>query len=161
MIPFSKIEKQLVKAALDTKTDEQLAFILERPVEEVTEYINSITDGQAAERNKAVLVRQKEIVHLSKEKKKVIREILKEEATSKRNRKKQEEIKRRNREEALAVARQRRKEEGVVKSRNINFSELQSVRLDAKTHVLVKPGTDIEWIKKIYKRKPIGPGEEI
>lgn len=49
--PFSNIEAQLVRSSLATKTDSELAELLERPEQEVREFIDQITGGGAEARS--------------------------------------------------------------------------------------------------------------
>lgn len=46
--------------------------------------------------------------------------------------------------------------ENTMRIKTIDMSQLISVRIDEKTIVCVKPGTDIEAIKQKYKRQKIG-----
>ena len=53
--PFSIQELQLVRGSLSSKTDEEIAQILERPIEDIIEVIDGITHGQATERQLEVV----------------------------------------------------------------------------------------------------------
>lgn len=159
MQPFSYLDIQIIKASLGRKTDEQLAFITERPVEDVRAFIDEITGGESAQRNADAIAYQQERAAESKQRKKLVKEIIKEEVESKRARKARERQERLNMEERRRVEASRREDVRTYKTREVNLSELQSVRIDHKTIVFVKPGSDIDWIKKLYKRKPLGPGD--
>lgn len=159
MEPFSYLDIQIIKASLATKTDEQLAFITERSVEDVHAFINELTGGEAIKRNEDVIAYQAARGRESKQREKLVKDIVKEEAKVKRERKARELQERMNMNERRNVEARRREESKTFKTRKINMSELQSVRIDRKTIVFVKPGTDINWVKKMYKRKPLGPGD--
>jgi acylphosphatase len=54
MIPFTNLEIQLVRSKLDTHSDGELAAILERPIEEVHQFIDMLSGGGADARSELV-----------------------------------------------------------------------------------------------------------
>lgn len=159
---FSSLEMQLIRSSLATKTNEQIAEILEAPLDVVIKKINELYPGSAAERQVAVKAKQADI-----ERKRVLKE---KDLADKRSRKREREEEKIRTEKAkkdrfsrdsLAEKRKRelamRSNRRVYATRNQNLDKKISVRIDAKTHLFVDPGADIEAIKKLYARKPIGP----
>ena len=170
---FTFLEKQLIRSSLATKTDGEIAALLERPIEEIEEVINEITGGKAAERSEKIAFERKvqyeaarlktdaaEKAKQDKEAARLKREKLAEE---RRNKKLQEQLKkeqrnkekqaRLNMEEKMVAARNARDRRDRFKTRDLQLDKLISVRIDHKTIVLVKPGANIEKIKAQYKRE--------
>lgn len=154
---FSSLDIQLIRSSLATKTNEQIADILEAPLDVVIKKISELYPGSAAERQVAVKAKQADI-----ERKKIIKE--KELAEKKRRKRLREEERIRTEKEkkdrfsrdSLAEKRRRelatRSDRRVYATRNQNLDKKISVRIDAKTHLFVDPGADIEKIKKFYAK---------
>jgi hypothetical protein len=154
---FTSLETQLVRASLTTKSDGELAALLEKPIEDVVELIDQLTGGQAAARSEQIQ-KQKEAEHQKRSMQNARKELIQERQA--KNEKKQKE--------KLALANhleKRKKELGRLEAnrrfetKEVDLAKLISVRIDHKTHVFVKPGTNIEKIKKQYHRKPILDGD--
>ncbi|HTD95132.1 MAG TPA: hypothetical protein VK644_15005 [Chitinophagaceae bacterium] len=48
--PFSPLELQFLRSSLSTRTDEELADLMERPLQDITDIINELTAGEADSR---------------------------------------------------------------------------------------------------------------
>jgi hypothetical protein len=156
---FTPFEIMLIKSSLTTKTDSELATILERTVEEVNAYIQELTGGQAEARNADVLKAQLEMSEARKQSRRLIASVIKEEQEAAKERRLREKRERLNKNEQLRIESLKRQESKRFQTKVLNMNELQSVRIDHKTVVLVKLGTDIEAVKEQYKRKPLGTGD--
>jgi hypothetical protein len=66
--------------------------------------------------------------------------------------KREQDKKRINMDYAAALARKARKEDKKFETRERNLAQMQTVRIDSKTWIYVKPGDDIEKLKKKYLR---------
>lgn len=69
--PFSNIEAQLVRSSLATKTDQELAELLERPEQEVIEFIDQITGGGAAARGIRITDAREAVKRMEEERRKL------------------------------------------------------------------------------------------
>jgi hypothetical protein len=164
---FTNIEIQLIRASLATKTDADIAEILERPVERVRDFINQITEGGAEARelrildvkmiikNKEVeaseLRRQKEL-NLRKRQQEARNRHVRDTESAQREEKIEKEN---NRREANEVQRKREKtaweERKSYKTRVIDWSKMKSVRVSKNTYVWVdKSVKDKDAIDKYY-----------
>lgn len=150
---FTSLEKQLVRASLQTKSDGEIAALIEKPIEDVIVLIDMITGGQAAARSEKIQA-IKEEEYKAAQQKNARKELLQE--------RKARTEKRMNEQKKLANHLEKRKKEveqlhsqRKYKTREVNMDELVSVKIDHKTYVFVKPGTDIKKIKEQYTRKPL------
>ncbi len=194
MAEFTTLEIQLIKSSLTTKSDGEIAAILERPIEEVHGEINRITAGQAEARSNAIQSRREEIFSRKQQQERQVQELAaakkqaREEAISRqlqKSRERQERIQRRetvlreraekkklaeekksksekeyrerssriHNEHLRQAQRSQRESRRVFKTRDLELDKMISVRIDRKTLVFVKPGTDIEKVKKFYQKK--------
>jgi len=161
--PFSSLEIQLIRASLANKSDEEIAELLERPVEEIVEKINELTSGGAADRSNEVanLKLKQEEEKLQKKKRpatvKIERKVIEQQYENKAKKKTRsiefENNQRRKQVEAMSVNRR-------FKTRTIDYSNMKSVRVNRSTFVWVdKNVPDKEAIKKyndnldFYNRK--------
>lgn len=144
---FSPLEIQLVRSSLSTKTNEEIAELLERSMEDVIELINDITGGKAEERTQDVAVfieeKQREVLRKKQEKKKKIppagRNIRRPQDKPKVNTRTKERL---EAEKGWMIQREaHRKREDVrkYKTREIDFTKTISVKLDDKTYAQVEP----------------------
>lgn len=145
---FSSLEIQLIRSSLTTKSDEEIAELLERPVEEVHEKINELTSGGAAERSLQVVeLKQKVEQEKQKKKKKKGRPV-----TVKKERivieKKYEEREIKTKKKVQFDERQRRAElenrqtHRKYKTRAIDYGEMKSVRVNKSTWIWVPKEMD-------------------
>lgn len=154
MFDFSPLEIQLVRSSLASKTDEEIAEILERPIDLVHVVINQITGGVAVERNQRVLD-VKKIIKAEYEKKiqaRVDKEAgrrRREEKSRERNQVKSVEQERadkeqreRNTSEKMNHIRKREKtaweDRKSYKTKVIDWSKMKSVRVSKSTLILVE-----------------------
>jgi hypothetical protein len=155
--PFTNLEIQLIRAKLDTHSDGELAAILERPIEEVHEFIDMMTVGGADARSGLVQElkekQHQEKVELGKCRPKRegragcnsearearIRE--RKEMLKVREERKQKEF--RDRSDAIFREAQRKKEVAAMavnrkfKTRQVDYSKMKSVKVAKGTYVFV------------------------
>lgn len=118
---------RLLRSLLSKKTDDEIAVMMDKPVESVAAAIRKMTGKITRPKVKAV-------------KKRVVK-------------KKSEAIRRVQLDNARLERSRRRRESERMKSRTLDLTGKVPVRLDRKTIVYVAPGTDIEALKsKLLKR---------
>jgi hypothetical protein len=160
MTPFSSIEVQLIKASLLSRSDGEIAVLLERPIEEIHSEINRITGGQAEARSVQVQAEREEIRLKQMTRQSARDKQLRDREQSrklKEDRKRKEEKERSDRSQQLKYEHERKKKrESEVRkyvTREVDLSTMQSVRVDRKTIVFVKPGADVKKIVAMYRNK--------
>jgi hypothetical protein len=165
---FTTIEMHFLRASLESKSDGEIAALLERTIEEVHDKINEITDGGAEARSVSI---QQHREHCFLKTKAAINEkaLAKQKRIEEREQKarmrseQKEKDKKEAREKSARMQteshRQHQKKQTesrrTYKTRVVNIQELVSVKIDSKTTVFVSPGTDIEKVKKQYTRPPL------
>lgn len=168
MPDFNFLEKQLIKASLADKTDAEIALLLERNIEEVHQHIDVITGGQALTRSEAIQKqreeqeqqirdrkKQKDLAQLQKEARRRHadeKKKLNDELKQKKQLQHKEKAQKGRAIEATIMERRRRENRQRLPTRELHLDQLQSVRIDEKTYVFVKPGTNVEAIRKQYSR---------
>jgi len=148
---FSPLEVQLIRSSLSTKTDMEIAEVLERPVEEVRAKINEITGGAADERESDVKKYQEEKAQARIKKAKPAKApkiIRKKEAPVKKPEKQVDVEKVWEQQKAQARMREARL---TFQTKPVDLTGMISVRIDHRTTIFVKPGTDIEQAKHNYQ----------
>lgn len=161
---FSALETQMIRSSLATKTDDEIAELLERTVGEVRAKIDEITGGGSLARNERVV-----------EVKEILRKQQVEKVNTRRNKEAAKEKRRiqaeqRNREKALtdrkdkleaerkeAINHQVRKNRQdwerrqTVKTRVIDWSQMKTVKISKGTYVQVpRDVPDAEAIAKYH-----------
>lgn len=154
MEPFSSLEIQLIKSSLDTRTNEELAELLDRPLQEIIDKINEITGGSAEERSRDVDIYKAELSKIVIQKGRRNIDLAKKDREERRRREKREIA---NKNESMRVASLKRQDRQRYETREVDLSALHGIRIDSKTYVFVKPGTDEEKIKKQYTRESHTP----
>jgi hypothetical protein len=147
---FSLFETQLVKSLLSKVPDEDIASMLDRPVQEVTEAINLMTGGVRPDVTKpakavARKTRQPVIPKVKKKKRKepvVFSRVLVQDNT------------------ASHINREKRH----FKTKAVDYAKMQTVRIDPKTFVYAKADEDPAEVKRKYfenlnARKNISPSQ--
>lgn len=153
---FSNLEISLIKSSLTTKTDEELAELLECPVQQVHDYINELTDGNASDRQSDVLKYRAEkaaereqkrakssgLAAALREKKKAEKQAQKLRERKESEAQKEQRLKKQGKAKAADISRQiqqnraaaaDRERNRVYKTRTIDYLRLISIRLDEKT----------------------------
>jgi hypothetical protein len=160
---FSSLDIQFIRASLSSKTDEEIAEILDKPVALVRTRINEMT-GMAGQRQTEILLKNEEAsrkAHAELQAKKINRRIREQKAEEhqdklekeeKKERKRKERLKHSNIVEAQYVARQQRNDRRKFKTIPIDLAKLISVKIDKKTTLFVKPGTDIKKVREQYQK---------
>jgi hypothetical protein len=143
MRQLTYLEEQVIKTSLGTKTNEEIAELLELPVDELIEIINSMTDGKAEERQADVIRYQQEKLaerpkraELRKEKTEKQKQAELQRAKEKKQHDTREQIKqqiKQRRAEHMARPSQRS-----YATRAIDYSKTVSVKLDEKTYAMVE-----------------------
>lgn len=152
---FSTLEIQLIRSSLATKSDDEIAEVLERHVDDVREKINELTDGGADQRSKFIAefkVQQKQEKLASKKKagrpvndRKVIEEDYDKKISKKASTIEFKQAQRRKELEAREINRK-------YKTKQVDYSTMKSVRVNRNTHVWVpKEMPESEAIKQYQK----------
>ena len=151
---FSFLEKQLISGLLKRSTDEEIAEQLEIPVDDIIAHINQVTEGGAAQRQAAIVAKRAAAEEAA------VKKVRKQLEGRQREEKAKERQAKRNKQAKVEHIRKRevdtRESRRRYPNRDLKLNEKISVRIDHKTVVFVSPGADIEAIKKLYARKPIG-----
>ena len=153
--PFSTLEIQLIRSSLSTKSDDEIAELLERPVEEIIEMINELTSGGAAERSNTVIEekQKREQEKLANKKKagrpvndrKSVEAEYEKKISKKTNTIEFKQAQRRKELEAREINRK-------FKTKQVDYSLMKSVRVNRTTHVWVpKEMPEKEAIKQYQK----------
>lgn len=137
MTDFSALEIQLIRSSLGTRSDEEIAELIECPVESVVAFINDITDGNAEQRSSDVARYKQEQANSRKKKPARVRKKKQQPVNMEAERKKQQMQARsewdKRREQVRKLENQR-----MYKTRKLDLENTVSVRLDSKTHALVE-----------------------
>lgn len=164
---FTSLEIQLIRSSLSTKTDDEIAELLEKPVEEVINKINEITGNGAHERNirilevRAILKKQQEEknnLRLKKEADRLKRQQAARERHSMKKDREEKEFSKRTTFEAQMSEHHRRRAtreaSQTYKTREVDWSIMKSVRVSRNTLVVVpKEMTEEEAIEQYYKNR--------
>lgn len=134
--PFADYEIMIIEKEVTKKSFRDIAFLLDRPVNEVTAFINQWSQDKNITTLQQQLDEKKKtkapVVRLPREKKKkdlqVFSRIIIPDQKQKKN----------------------RKGEIIFKTRVVDLSRLQEVRIDNKTCIYVKPGQDPVEAKERY-----------
>lgn len=170
MNSLTTFDKSFIQLQLSKLADEDIADMLDKPVEVIREAINEITGGGIIKKS----FQQKRSDQLesliAKRKSKVVRKQKtvkqKDAAAVKKSqtitiRQEEKRLKklnddRRKEQERLGklykLSRPYKQAEKVFASVNEDLSKKIAVKIDHKTTIYVKPGSDIEKIKKMYKK---------
>ena len=153
MLPFSYLEITLIRSSLELKSDGEIAALLERSIEDVHDKINELTRGGADKRSLQIQL-LKEAQHKNITAKEARKEYLQEKKQKEEKRKKDRDNKQ-NSEEKWRADRNRREIRKKFTIKPVDLSAMISVKIDHKTIVFVKPGTDIEKVRQQYTRKSL------
>lgn len=151
---FSALDLQFISASLSSRTDEEIAEILDKPVELIRAKINDMT-GMAGQRQQEMVEKKRlqeaamSVKRRSKEKQAEERQ-QKLEKKEKREKTNKREHAQRNREHRAQLDRQQSRMTRRYATRQIDFSSLRSLRIDNKTTVFLEPGDDPEKVKEKY-----------
>ena len=154
---FSFFELTLIRSLLSKKSAEYIAGLLHRDVIQVTELITLLTKSgrksyaQINEENVAAKEANKASRAPTPAQLQVIeRRRLRDEERQRKEAKRLEDQKRKNLDNAGFEKRKQAREKRIP-TRKINLEGTIRVQLNAKTIVWVKPGTDVEKLKKDLK----------
>lgn len=162
---ISITEKRLIRSLLTKKTDKELAEMLGRPVEIISDFLTSL-DLKVRRPVGKVKKQRQQISTISLDqppdppkqkriKKKKPKSVRVQEKLEKQRLKEKDGERKRLLKEDHERARRRKKEIESKKlpTRVIDLTGTVAVRLNSKTTVWVKPGYNIEELKKRYKIK--------
>lgn len=137
--PFSPLEIQLIRSSLSTKTDQEIADLVECSVEDLRQLINEITGGGADERTIDVIKYQEEC-RQEKKKKKVKKKVQshKQQLVDKSKTRLKERKDAENKWEKQRAINKGREDRRTYKTREIDMTKMISVRMDKRTCVLVE-----------------------
>jgi hypothetical protein len=151
---FSSLELQLIRSSLATRTDEEIAEILERPVEEIRSVINDMT-GEAGQRQEEILKQKEAEKQAAAIKRKMRRKKAEDhseklETREKKEKREKKEQKRKNDEHRAQLKKQESAMTRMYRTREIDLSKMKAIKIDSRTTVFVEPGDDIEKVKTKY-----------
>lgn len=149
MSNFSFLEDQLIRSSLDTKTDKEIAELLERPIEEVIDRLNELTNGAASDRNREIELRREEVM-----KEKAAKNARKEYLQLARHKAEEREANRKKRltlDEQRRINRDKKEQSKTYSTITRDWSQYRLVRVDHKTHIYVKIGEDPRTAIEMYK----------
>lgn len=149
MIPFDFLEDQFIRSSMSTKTDDEIALLLERSVEEIVQRMNELTNGAAAERNRDVELQREEDAKARKSK--TARKDFQKQSKEREEKRQEEHRKLKNVEEANRVRRQRQEQKRSCKTVQRDWSDYRPVRVNHKTLVYIKNGEDPKKAIELYK----------
>lgn len=144
--PFSNIEAQLVRSSLATKTDQELSELLERPIEEVTAFIDQITGGGAEARGVRIQDARAAVTRMEEERRKS--KVKRKPGSGKKPVKPTDaeitQRARRHHANTTAELQKKRTQERMarqkLKTREIDWSKMKSVLVSKGTYVMVPIG---------------------
>lgn len=146
MEPLTALERQLLSSSLTTKTDQELAEMMERPVEEIIAIINEMTGGQAHERQEDVLRYKAELLQKTN-KTKVDRRQSGVMGSKKAEEKKRQELLHRrdlerrklinDQDNARRAQNASRSYNQVRKTKEVDYSQMRHVRVNKNTWICV------------------------
>jgi len=138
---FSLIELRIARSLITKKSVQFISEVLNRPYEQTLDLIRNMSDSQKLIPFEKQLDNNKLKVKLKKKNQKRFDD------------QDRVEKKRRTAKQLYEQERDSKKRAGPqFKTRVINMSELVAVKIDHKTTVYVKPGTDIEATRKKYNK---------
>jgi hypothetical protein len=171
--PFTNLETMLIRAKMDTHSDSELAEILERPAEEIHEYIDMITGGEANARSNQVQElkdrRHSENLELKRgrgsstseearnKRLKSIKETVdrnneraREKELDRKQRTIQAEIRKRNEERKRSndMMNSRR----TYKTKTVDYSQMRSVKVGKGTYIFIPKDADIKQAVESYEQ---------
>lgn len=155
MSQLSSLEIQVVRASLSTRTDEEIAEILDRPVELVRSVINDMT-GMAGQRQQEVKEKKSKEIQAAAVNRSVVRKKAEEgikplPVQGKNAARKKPDQQIRNQEHVMKLRRREREESSRFTTRDIDYSQMKSIKIDDKTTVFVGPWDDISEVKSRYQ----------
>lgn len=145
MNELNPLEIQFIKASLSSKTDSEIAGILELPVDAVSSLILEVTGLSPQERSAQEEAIVKDRLQITTERK--LRSV-------KANRDQKKNTMATVRKTGMPVPendRAKRKSEKRFETKQVDLSKMHAVRLDAKTIVFVKPGQDARSVIALYQ----------
>lgn len=153
---LSSIEVALVKSSLLTKTDEELAEVLELPVEQVTELISAMM-GEDLKIRISTLARNKqesEMKNAANIKRQARKEYVKTQKLSDDTR-----VKRSRRDASVRQAQEdlrkkqvaKREAKRAFKTRTIDYSKMKTVKVDRNTYVWVDKSVSNQAAIDLYQ----------
>lgn len=145
---FNDIERVLISQNLVRLTDDQIAELINKPVDAVTQYINTITGGGTIKVSKS----QKKQLRIKKKVQRVKKDPAKQHLAkvNKELAKKVTRITATSIEQDLRAARKIREARQSFKTKEVDYSQMISVRINSKTSILIKPDQDPEEARKNY-----------
>lgn len=137
-----------------TKSNEEIAELLERPVDEIIEKINQLTDGNASQRTSDVNQFKLEQEEKKQRKKKAItRKVVTPSVSDdhKVARRKSKEVRLGNAAEIRQAEKRRWEGHQKIKTREVDYSTMVSIKVGDKTWLQVPKGTDHKAAIALYK----------
>lgn len=145
---FNDIERVLISQNLVRLTNEQIAELIDKPVDAVALYINTITGGGTIKVSRS----QKKQIRVKKKIEKIKNSPAKQRLAkvNKEQEKKVTRITANYIEQNLRAARKVREERQSFKTRVVDYSQMQSVKINSKTTIYIKLDQDPEEARNNY-----------
>lgn len=144
MARFTPLETRLLRQLMTSKPDEEIALVLDRPVEEVRTQIRELTGGISPYNQRQV---DKEAVRQNR-KARAATACRLQQVNEELTRQQERRLSRQRDQEAAQKRKQR--EQPQYETRAVDLSQLREVRIDAKTCIYIRPGQDPVAEKKNY-----------
>lgn len=154
---LSNLEIQLIRSSMATKTNEEIAELIERPVGEVVEFIDQITGGGASARTQRIIDAKSAIARMEEEKRKG-KAKFKERVQRKKVENDYEILERHKRDSATAIADHQkmltrlRESRQTFKTRVTDYSKMKTVKVCKGTYVWVPLEADPAEVIRKYNQ---------
>lgn len=155
MVEFDEIEKQIIRNAMISKSNSEIALLIDADVHDVAAFISGITTIGVATRQ--MKIDKKKSLHKPKPAKtprvKVSSEAKRRELEAKKLRKEQQDEK--NKIEGERYATRKASREPKYKTKVVDYSTMKTIRIDSKTLIYIKAGEDETAARKLYYEQHI------
>ena len=146
---FSLLELRIIQSLLPTRSFAEIAEVIERPVEDISEYVSIYIKGKDIVPKQHAIDEKKNFQKEKSVKKISVKEKIKSEAARKKDIEKEQKRLRMQRDQESANSR-KRKREPLFKTKMVDQTGMVHVRIDARTFIQIPAGSDAEVEKKKF-----------
>jgi membrane protein involved in colicin uptake len=146
---FSEMEQSIIKNSMLRKSHKEIAWILDVDVTDIAQFIESITIGTDIVTLQMQRDRSKKPAKPKSQRQPSKSKILAEQ----RKKEKAIELKHRNEIEKQRHEQRSRARQPAFKTKQVDYSQLISVKIDRKTTIYAKPGEDVSELKAKFIEK--------
>ncbi len=152
MTPFTSLEIQLIRSSLATKTDDEIAELLERPAEEVSAAVNEI-GIDAGQRLADLQLYKDSQVKKAKPKNVAVKKVVKEEPQLivKKELRKREQTRILNKQEQQRTERRKNEERRRYATRAVDYSKMKTVKVGKGIWVYVPVDVTDDMAKRKFE----------